>query len=202
MKYILYKCLVKSKYCNTEDAWKEKKEDLASFISVNRYNWIKILFPALHTQCSLFHSMFFYLSGLIGIQIFFEGFRNLSRGFSIPPGGFRISESFLWNLKPLEGYLNPSSGKLNPLERYLSPSCGFLNPQEGYLNPSSGIINPLDRYPNPFSGIFNPQERYMNPFSGILKTLDGYLNTFSGIINSYRRISKSHQWKIKPPLVL
>ena len=132
--------------------------------------------------------MFFYLSGLIGIQISFKGFRNLSKGFLIPLEGFRISESFLWNLKPLEGYLNPSSGKLNPLERYLSPSCGFLNPQEGYLNPSSGIINPLDRYPN--------------PFSGILKTLDGHLNTFSGIINPYRRISKSHQWNTKPPLVL
>jgi len=40
----------------------------------------------------------------------------------------KISESLQWNYKPLEGYLNPSSGNINSLEGYLNPYSGIMNP--------------------------------------------------------------------------
>ena len=61
--------------------------------------------------------------------------QNFTQGDLHFTGGIQISFleefrylSLQWNYKPLERYLNPSSGIINPLDRYLNPSGGIINP--------------------------------------------------------------------------
>ena len=217
INYILYKCWVKSKYCNTVDGKKKKRTSLPSFQETDITGlWFYYLLYTHTLHCP--NLLFFWIDwdsdilpvqGVLnsngGIPKSIQGVYNFSWGIQISSRGVFNSAGRIQNIwillvefKTSRRISESFQWKIKPPGRISESLLWIFKPPEEYLNPSIGFFYPPG-YLNLFSRILSPLDGYLNLFSGIINPLEGYLNPFCGILNPQEGYIESLQWNYKTP---